>query len=392
MSTKPLRVGLLWHSLASGNLGVDALTASSIALLAEEAASIGLVVEPIVIGMDDSQLRPPRRNDVCYFPIRRKTLLTSVAFWRLAGELDCVIDIGAGDSFADIYGFKRFAYLWLTKFMLIARGTPLLLAPQTIGPFSNGLARRLAAWVLSRSQAVITRDRPSVDLVRAIAPGAAVEQGVDVAFELPFSDRSTERGGSRVRVGINVSGLLADQAKHGKNRFQLSYNYLATMEKLVARFTADPRNEVFVFTHVTTSDPSDDDGWVADAIVKQVQAAKREPDFANAQAAKSFISSLDFVVSARMHACVAALSSGVPVIPIAYSRKFAGLFGGIGYDVEIPVRGFDNESVVETIISLFDDRDLMKQKVNTAQSLASARTVVYRNAVRRILKQVSLAL
>jgi polysaccharide pyruvyl transferase WcaK-like protein len=28
-----------------------------------------------------------------------------------------------------------------------------------------------------------------------------------------------------------------------------------------------------------------------------------------------------------MHACIAAFSSGVPVFPLAYSRKFNGLFG-----------------------------------------------------------------
>lgn len=35
---------------------------------------------------------------------------------------------------------------------------------------------------------------------------------------------------------------------------------------------------------------------------------------------------MDFFTGARMHACIAALSSGVPVYPIAYSRKFTGLF------------------------------------------------------------------
>ncbi|MFN5780584.1 MAG: polysaccharide pyruvyl transferase family protein, partial [Novosphingobium sp.] len=94
---------MLWHSLASGNLGVDALTAASIAILTEEAGAIGLAVEQVVIGMDDSSRGAPRRSDIAFFPVRRKTLLTSGAYWRLAGELDCVVDIGAGDSFADIY-------------------------------------------------------------------------------------------------------------------------------------------------------------------------------------------------------------------------------------------------------------------------------------------------
>lgn len=386
VSSVPLRVGLLWHSLASGNLGVDALTTASIAILTEEARAVGLAVEPVVIGMDDSGRGAQRRSDIAFFPIRRKTLLTTGAYWRLAGELDCVIDIGAGDSFADIYGFKRFVFLWLTKAILIARGTPLLLAPQTVGPFANGVARQLAGAVLARADQVVTRDRPSLELVKTIAPAARVEQGVDVAFELPFADRSAERNGPRVRIGINVSGLLCDQAQRGTNRFGLTYDYFAAMQQLVAQLAADPGNDVYVFTHVAgNSDPRDDDGWAADAIVGVSPNANRVPDFAAASAAKSFVSSLDFVVAARMHACVAALSSGVPVAPVAYSRKFAGLFGGIGYDVEIPVRGLDTAGAVAQIAGLIDQRALLQTKVDAARVIAAERTTIYRAALRRLL-------
>lgn len=385
-----LRVGLLWHSLASGNLGVDALTAASIAILTEEAARLGVAVEPVVIGMDDSSRGAARRSDLAFFPVRRTTLMTSGAYWRLAGELDCVIDIGAGDSFADIYGLKRFVFLWLTKAMLIARGTPLLLAPQTIGPFANGLARRLAGNILTRCRGVVTRDRPSLDLVRAIAPAARVEQGIDVAFELPYADRSSERNGPRVRIGLNVSGLLADQAQRGTNRFGLTYDYFAAMQQLVVRLAKDPENDVYVFTHVAgNADSRDDDGWAVDAIASIASNAQRVADFADASAAKSFVSSLDFVVAARMHACVAALSSGVPVAPVAYSRKFAGLFGGIGYDVEIPVRGLDTDSAVKAIVDLLNQRASLQTKVDAARAAAAGRTAIYRQNLRHLLAEVS---
>ena len=385
----PLRVGLLWHSLASGNLGVDALTAASIAILTEEAGAIGLAVEQVVIGMDDSSRGAPRRSDIAFFPVRRKTLLTSGAYWRLAGELDCVVDIGAGDSFADIYGFKRFAFMWLTKAILIARGTPLLLAPQTVGPFANGVARQLAAAVLARADQVVTRDRPSLELVQAIAPAARVVQGVDVAFELPFANRSAERNGPRVRIGINVSGLLADQARRGTNRFGLTYDYFVAMQQLVLRLAADPENDVYVFTHVAgNADSRDDDGWAVDAIASAAPNAQRVPDFADASAAKSFVSSLDFVVAARMHACVAALSSGVPVAPVAYSRKFAGLFGGIGYDVEIPVSGLDTAGAVKAIVDLLDQRTRLQAQVDAARVIAAGRTAIYRQTLRQLLSEV----
>ena len=56
------------------------------------------------------------------------------------------------------------------------------------------------------------------------------------------------------------------------------------------------------------------------------------PRFEGPSEAKSYISGLDFFCGSRMHACIAAFSSGVPVLPIAYSRKFAGVFGSLGYD------------------------------------------------------------
>lgn len=389
---QPLRVGLLWHSLASGNLGVDALTTASLAILAEEASALGLAIDPIVIGMAESSRQRARRSDVAFFPVRRKTLLTSGAFWHLAGELDCVIDIGAGDSFADIYGLKRFGFLWLTKAILIARQTPLLLAPQTIGPFASPVASFLAAKVLARCENVVSRDRESLELVQRIAPAARAQQGIDVAFELPFADRSTERGGGRVRIGINVSGLLAEQARSGTNRFGLTYDYLAAMEQLVTCLSADEGNEVLVFTHVAgNGDPRDDDGWAADRILALCPAARRIEDFPDACAAKSFISSLDVVVAARMHACVAAVSSGVPVIPVAYSRKFAGLFGSIGYDAGIPVRGLDTAGAVSAIVGQIEGRQALQPKVDHARAEAAARSSVYRSALRGLLQKVSAA-
>lgn len=388
MAARPLRVGLVWHSLSSANLGVDALTSASIAILRETAAELGLAVEPLVIGMAEPAALTVRHRDVGHFPVRRSTLLTSSAFWDMAGQLDCAIDIGAGDSFADIYGFKRFAFLWLTKVLLAQRGVPLLLAPQTIGPFANPLARHLAAYALNRCTAVIGRDRESVALVRAIAPRARAEQGVDVAFELPFEDRSCERGGARRRIGINISGLLAREARNGTNRFELTYDYLAAMEQLVARLSADEGNEILVFTHVAGNRNSgDDDGWAADHIAARGPRVRRIGDFADSSAAKSFISSLDFVIAARMHACIAALSAGVPVAPVAYSRKFAGLFGGIGYDAVIPAKGLDERGVVQLATRLVKDREALQQDVATAQAEARLRTGVHRRAVRNLLLQ-----
>jgi hypothetical protein len=54
-----------------------------------------------------------------------------------------------------------------------------------------------------------------------------------------------------------------------------------------------------------------------------------------------------------MHACIAALSSGVPVLPIAYSRKFRGVFGSLGYPIIADCRSEAAEQIVAKAIETF---------------------------------------
>jgi polysaccharide pyruvyl transferase WcaK-like protein len=77
---------------------------------------------------------------------------------------------------------------------------------------------------------------------------------------------------------------------------------------------------------------------------------------------------MDFFMGARMHACIAALSSGVAVAPMAYSRKFAGLFGSIGYEHTLDCTTLEAAEVQDRIAALYGDR------VRLAAGAAAART------------------
>src|SRR5215207_4874696 len=113
MAAKPIKIGLLWHSANSGNLGVGALTVANLALARAAAAEVGLEAEFRIIGMGDAG--PDYVEGVEAYPVTGRNLLDPRRCRHVLAEQDCVLDIGAGDSFAEIYGFKRFFYLWLTK-------------------------------------------------------------------------------------------------------------------------------------------------------------------------------------------------------------------------------------------------------------------------------------
>lgn len=370
---RQIRIGLLWHSPASRNLGIGALTIANIAISREVATSLGLEPKFCIIGSRESGRRYVDDATAEQYQIDTRGLLRPSGYARVASEQDCLLDIGAGDSFTDIYGWKRFAFLWLTKMIAIWQGKPLAFAPQTIGPFHRQPYKWLARMALTGAQRVVARDQISLDACRDLAPKANAVLAVDVAFALPYDDHSSLRGGKRLRVGVNVSGLLFNEAESGRNRFGLSVDYSRLMRRFIGELAARDDVEVHLISHAShISDGWDDDGRVADRLAVEFPAAVRVPDFAGPCEAKSYISGLDFLVAGRMHACIAAFSSGTPVVPVAYSRKFSGLFGLLDYEWMLPVKGYDDDQALSYLRACLDQRtDLARDEARGMARVSS---------------------
>lgn len=384
-----IKVGMLWHSLNSGNLGVGALTLANLSLVRSVAAEFGLVPEFVIMAPRDSGTPAIAVADAKVFAIDRRSISTRTGFWRAVGELDCVLDIGAGDSFADIYGPRRFFFLWITKMLTIARRVPLLLSPQTIGPFTKPGYKAAAALAMGKAKVVIARDEASRDVARQIAPEANVRLSVDVAFVLPYEDCSAERGGERLRVGLNVSGLLWHEAEIERNRFGLSYDYGEFTRMLLTAWSAREDIEVHLISHATSNrDTTDDDGAIADCLAKEFPKVVRVPNFVGPSEAKAYISSLDFLVAARMHACIGAYSAGTPVVPVAYSRKFSGLFGLLGYSHVLPVKGMSTKEAFDFVLDAVERRQSLSSDEVVGMARVEDLLNVYREELRALFRKI----
>jgi len=349
-----VQVGLLWHSDNSGNLGVGALTAGNMALVERSAARVGMRAAFHLFKYNDPETPYITRGIVARNAFTGRYMLSPGGYWKALGSIDLMLDIGAGDSFTDIYPDKRFAYMILGKRLCALRGVPLILSPQTIGPFSRQPHTSLARSAMERALAVFARDPLSMAALATIAPRARAYQAIDVAFALPFTQAPKGPG---TRVGINVSGLLYGGGYTGANEFGLTIDYREFTHRFIEAMLARPGTSVELICHVNA--PlllSDDDGAAADALKARYPALVRVPNFVSPSAAKSHISGLDLLVGARMHATIAAYSSGVPVLPVSYSRKFEGLYQALSYPWLVPAKGFTTEQAVATAIDAFDRR------------------------------------
>lgn len=374
------------HSTRSDNLGVGALTVSEIAILRRLAADLGRAAEITVLDWKDARAPYVSGEDLRVIDVDGRFLIRPSGFFAAARRADLVVDIGAGDSFADIYGSGRLKRMFAMKFLTHLAGTPLVVAPQTIGPFTKGWSRMLALWSLRLSALVATRDAKSTAALRELGyKGDAVEAS-DVALRLPYDAPVAQEGGP-VRVGLNVSGLLMAGGYTGKNELGITLDYPGLIRRLIAGFQARGA-EVHLVPHViveTGRMVREDDYRASAALAEEFPGVVLAPAFTSPSAAKSYIAGLDFFAGARMHACIAAFSSGVPVVPMAYSRKFAGLFGTLGYDRTVDCTAEAGEVIETKIMAGFDDRAVLKAEAEAALHKGLAKLSAYEAGLRALM-------
>jgi colanic acid/amylovoran biosynthesis protein len=385
-----LHIGLLWHTPGHDNLGVDALSRSNMALIEEAATAEGIGVRFTSFGgkrSGDVLVLPPNLTEGVS-PSLRDFATGRWDFFREIAACDMVFDIGEGDSFTDIYGIKRFAIQTLTKLAALGQRVPLVLSPQTIGPFDNPLNRRIATAVMNRARAVLARDHLSKSFLDAHVRPELIDEFIDVAFALPFV---ASAGTDKVRVGMNTSGLLFNGGYTGKNELGLTLDYAQLSRQLVQRLL-EAGAEVHLFAHVSdrrnqdgAQASRDDDRSATAALHAEFPTTVLAPSFADASQAKGWMSGLDFVIAGRMHACIGAFSAGVPVVPIAYSRKFNGLFQSLGYDYFIDGKASDTQPAIEQTMAWFATRDALRTAVAAGKAKADAKLDRYRERLRALL-------
>jgi polysaccharide pyruvyl transferase WcaK-like protein len=129
----------------------------------------------------------------------------------------------------------------------------------------------------------------------------------------------------------------------------------------------------------------EDDWRASQVLAAEFPGTALAPAFASPSDAKSYIASLDFFMGARMHACIAAFSSGVPVVPMAYSRKFAGLFGSLGYDATVDCTTETAAAIEARIMAAWESRAALAESAAAALARGRAKLGLYEAALLGVL-------
>ncbi len=314
-----VRVLVLWADDRSPNLGVRALGAGSRALIASVWPEADVVNHNF-----GSRVTPVPMGSVRAAAKELATGSGGVVDWL--ADFDLVLDTRSGDSFADIYGLRRLTIMHLMAEAVRRSGTPMVIAPQTIGPFTTRRGRILAKRALGMAQIVFARDSDSA--ARAAALGRPVDRVVtDVVFALPQPGIGVRRD-----VIMNVSGLLWSTDAHGR-----SEDYRRTVVQVI-RGLQESGRAVTLMPHVLAGDPRDNDEAVLPDVIAAVGTPLDVVVPTSLADARSIVAGARLTIGSRMHACLNSLSTGVPAIPMAYSDKFTPLLADIGWHDVVDLR------------------------------------------------------
>lgn len=277
---------------------------------------------------------------------------------RFFGLPDCVLSLG-GDNFSLDYGLNRMFVAHCEYFHQY--NIPTVIWSASIGPFTKEPTfEKEMAEFLGRVSLITVRESATLDYLGSLGVGKNMVRVSDVAFAL----EPEEYKGPEVDflctndvVGLNVSELMVKWYGRGDRDA-----FLCEIAEFVGRLVHDGY-KVALVPHVTKEDgplATNDAAFlrmVYDRISNRSERVAVMPANISAKQMKWVISQCQFFFGARTHATIAAVSSSVPTVAIAYSAKARGIwqdiFGHTDYLLETDE--LSSETLMQKMHLLVDD-------------------------------------
>ncbi len=253
-------------------------------------------------------------------------------------DYDVVVSLCGEDFFSDNWSLHNCLFRFFQCICALSLHKKLVVLAQTFGPFQRRWSRAMARFCMRHATLVTARDHRSYEEILALV-GAShrIRETRDLAFLLKPSNwktvltRHSELAKLPPRFAVisvsrtfAVNVLLTNGLVRG-----IPEHFHDAMAKCLDDFVIATQMPV-VFVPQVVVGPSGDDRAEAEEVFKRMGQRNKAfvcRDEYTAGDLKALIGQSKIVVACRMHAQVAAVSQGIPLLALAYSPKSLDVIG-----------------------------------------------------------------
>lgn len=262
------------------------------------------------------------------------------------------------------YIFYRTLEISIAKFL----NKPIIMFPNSIGPFRTVIGRFMTRLSLNNCSYVLVREPFSYEIVKSLNIGSRIIQTADIAL-LYKSALSTSESFSHpvlgVCPGVYSSSLTVEQVN----------KYISEHAAVLDSSIEEHGFDVVLSPHYV-SNLEYDDLEICNLIAREMKNKGRVKIVVaeNVEDYKSILDQMDMVMVSKMHAGVLAISGYVPTLSLAYDHKQTGLFAQLSMkNCILPITEASRERLAEKIRYIWKDkehiRDSLRKRVPELQEI-----------------------
>jgi colanic acid/amylovoran biosynthesis protein len=285
---------------------------------------------------------------------------------RILKTVSFVAAINGGDGFSDIYNSKTFKSRLFHTNLAMKESIPLIILPQTLGPFKDKTNLNTAEKILKYASKVHVRDRKfESELIRM---GINFELTKDLSYYMEPEKYNIDIKPNA--VGLNVSGLCFSNKFRDLSGY---FDYYPQLIKCIIQHFQSKNIPIYLLSHSynykNPENSSDDMQASKDIYINLIDKTNVyliDKDLTSPQT-KYVISQFIFFIGTRMHANFAAIFTNTPVFGLAYSYKYEGAFDYMGlkghYTSILNIEEKDISSIISQIIEKYLEAIMLKKQI-----------------------------
>lgn len=377
------KIILLESSLQSKEKSLYSLTKAQIVLLLNK-YGLNVDIKIISIGNKNKVHKIIYKDDIVLikeYGIPKRELIHSYIYSKLGSfgnskntllkeieSADYIWDMSNGEGFNDGNGVKSYILSMLNKKLVLNKNKPLILMPQSIGPFDSKIREKYARKVIESAREVFVLDGYSKDYIEQ---DLRCIRRVNVLPDLSYYYEEKQRElvhennkKNRITVGINISSKLDKEL----------ITYKSMIMDIIDELLKDSRIDILLIPYEEVySEESHEDYRFCNSIAygnnnERVESIGR---YYEEEALRRIIHKCDFLIGSSPIACIDAISMLVPTYIISGNLSFIDNLKRRNLEDCIGnLQKSNKKEIIDRIIIQFNNREEIRRRLYDVNYIA----------------------